>query len=434
MSDIDPRLRTTLGQRAEQVEVTGDLAARAISLEGRAHRRRLATAALGSALALAVAAPVVYSSMTPDQTPALPATNTAAPTPTTPLATAPSEPTPAETTKPTPRGTIDLKAKPLATALPKLGPATGKPDVPYAVDGVLHDGATEVPLPLKSGIWVLSRLDHGGALVKGSHVGDDSPVVVVDGNGGTLARLAGASDVAVSADRSHFLASDAKGVLTYYTSLGAPLRTMVDPGCSPSPTIPCPGYTPVGLVGEVAYVRDGNGASFAWNTRTNTTTAIKGMLVDVSAPTGLALVAIPQKLHDPDNICSSLVDLKTLENRWTACGALGMGAFSPKGTYIMATRNTDGAGPRSVVVVRTEDARIALEVSTDTGIGAWSTRMNDEETAVTFSATEGTGPKGPVNNALIRCDLTGACTVVGDSRKMEPGVDLPVLVWTVAKN
>ena len=56
MTDIDPRLRTELGQRAEQIDVTGDFAARAIAIEGRAHRRRVATAALGGALALAVGA------------------------------------------------------------------------------------------------------------------------------------------------------------------------------------------------------------------------------------------------------------------------------------------------------------------------------------------------------------------------------------------
>lgn len=436
MSDIDPRLRTTLGQRAEQVDVTGDLAPRAIALESRAHRRRVATAALGSALALVVAAPVVYSSLRPGQTPVLPAASTMAqaPTSSTPPATATSEPTPAETTKPTPRGTIDLKAKPLATALPRLGPATGTPDVPYAVDGVLHDGDTQVPLPLKSGIWVLARLDHGGALVRGSHVGDDSPLTVVDGQGNSVARLPGASDVAVSADRSHFLASDTAGELTYYTSRGAKVRTKVDPECSPSPSIPCSGYTPIGLVGDVAYVRDGSGGSFAWNTATDTTTAIKGVLLDVSATTGLGLVSNQQNMHDPGNVCSSLVDLETLEARWTACGGLAMSAFSPRAGYIMATRTMDGAGPMSVVVVRTEDARIALEVSTRTGLGAWSVRMNDAETAVTFSASEGTGPQGPVRNALVRCELTGACTVVGDPRTMEPGVDVPDLVWTVAQN
>lgn len=430
MTDIDPRLRTELGQRAEQIDVTGDFAARAIAIEGRAHRRRVATAALGGALALAVAAPLVYSSLTPDQKVSVPATSTTAPAPTA-TSVPTSEPTRAQTASPTAIPTINADPKALVVASPKLGAATGTPDVPYAVDGVLHDGDRRVPLPMRTNLSHLLRLDHGGALVAAWSPGAGT-ASIVDSAGKVLMPLPDLMDAAASGDGTQLVTSDQKGGLTYRDSRGAVLATKAAPACASSAAA-CPGYRPVGIVGDIVYAVDGIGGSIAWDTAANTTKALEGQIVDVSTAGPLALVldTTNQEQQEP---CYTLVDLKTFETRWRSCRQLGLVGFSPGGTYILATRTMDGAGPMTLGVVRTEDARLVLEVSGDSGIGAWTSRMNDAETAVTFSASEGTGASQPVNNALVRCELTGACTVVGDSRKLAATNDLPSPVWMLTGN
>ena len=419
MIEIDPRLRTELGHRAGQIDVTGDFATRAIEIETRAQKRRVATAAIGSALALAVTAPLVYSAMTPETSPPIPANSTTAPVPT------PSQSAPAPTTSPTASApptairTFDTAGTALATALPKLGRATGTPDVPYAVDGLLHDGDGQVPLPARTGIWNLARMDHGGALV-GWNTETGTFASLVDASGKELASLAKYQTVVVNEDGSRLLVAGTDGFLRVLDSRGRNVTELKS------------AYTPVALLGDLAFARSNEGSdSIVWNTVTGELRTVKGVVRDVSGQRNIALVLEPQVVPNSSEVCYSIVDVDTLITASRACGPIAPVAFSPKGTYVLGTGTFDGAGPMSLAVVRVDDGRVALKV--DDSIGAWTATMNEAETGVTFSASEG-GPGSPTNNALVRCDLSGSCTVVGDSKKMPVVNGLPEPVWSVTQN
>jgi hypothetical protein len=411
MTEIDPRLRTELGHRAGQIDVTGDFATRAIEIETRAQKRRVATAAIGSALALAVTAPLVYSAMTPEATQPVPATSSTAPVPTTSA--------PAPTQNPTAIPTFDTGAEPLATALPKLGPATGTPDVPYAVDGLLHDGDREIPLPLKTNIWSLARLDHGGVLGHGD-TETGTRWFLLDSRGKELASLAAYQSVVANEDGSRLLVATTDGSLRVLDSRGGALQQMKS------------AYTPLAMLGDLAFVQSTDGSdSMVWNTVTGETRTIKGTVRDVNVQRNIALVLEPQVVPNSSEVCYSIVDVDTLNTASRACGPIAPVAFSPKGTYVLGTGTFDGGGPMSLAVVRVDDGRVALEV--DDSVGSWSARMNEAETGVTFSASE-SGPATPTNNALVRCDLSGACTVVGDARRMSMVAGQPAAVWTVPQS
>ncbi len=423
MTDIDPRLRTELGHRADQIEVTGDFASRAIEIEHRAHRRRVTTATLGSALALAVTAPLVYSAMTPEATQPVPANSTTvttpAPTPTS-SAPIPTSSAPAPTASaPTAIPTFDTGTEPLATARVKLGPATGTPDVPYAVDGVLHDGDREVPLPAKASIYDLFRLDHGGAFVRwNAETGGGS--ALVDASGKEIASLADYTSVVVSEDRTRMLAAGPIGVLRVLSSSGDVLAERKTP------------HVPGALLGDLAFAGAAEGPeTLVWNTRTGETRTIKGTVRDVNAQRRIAVVLEPQVVPNPSEVCYSILDVDTLDTRSRACGPVAPISFSPQGTYLLGTGTFDGGGPLSLDVMRVDDGRRVLRF--DDSIGAWSFRMNEAETAITVSASEG-GPEAPTNNALVRCDLTGSCISVGDSRKMTLVGGMAAHLWAVAQD
>lgn len=420
MTEIDPRLRTELGHRAGQIDVTGDFAARAIEIEHRAQKRRVATAALGSALALAVSAPLVYSAMTPETAPPLPASSTTAPAPTT-SAPAPTTSAPAPTASATPTAipTFDTGTKPLATALPTLGPATGNPDVPYAVDGVLHDGDRQVPLPARISIWNLARMDHGGALVSwNTDTGTDTSLV--DATGKELASLAEYQSVVVNEDGSRLLVAGTDGILRVLDSNG---RAVTEKKTA---------HVPGALLGELAFAASIDGTNtMVWNTVTGETRTIKGTIRDVSDQRRIVLMLEAQDLTKPGEVCYSILDADTLATRSRACGPIAPIGFSPQGTYLYGTGTLDGAGPLTLEVIRVDDGRVALRI--DQSIGAFAFRMNEAESAITFSASEA-GVDAPTNNALVRCELSGDCTVVGDARKMSQMGGMAAHVWSVAQN
>jgi hypothetical protein len=141
------------------------------------------------------------------------------------------------------------------------------------------------------------------------------------------------------------------------------------------------------------------------------------------------LVLESQATPDPSRTCYSLLDLDTLAKRSQACGPIAPMSFSPRGTYLFGTGTFDGAGPITLAVVRADNGRVALKV--DDSVGAWTYRMNEAETALTFSASP---VESTTNNALVRCDLSGACEVVGDSRKMSMVAGMPDPLWAVALN
>lgn len=419
MTEIDPRLRTELGHRARQIDVTGDFATRAIEIETRARKRRVATAAIGSALALAVTAPLVYSAMTSEATQPVPATSTTAPVP-TPTSSAPTPTASAPTTvAPTAIPTFNTGAKPLATALPRLGPATGTPDVPYAVDGVLHvgDRAIPLPLPLKTNIWSLARLDHGGVLGHGD-TETGTRWFLLDSSGKELANLASYQSVVADQDGSRLLVAGTDGILRVLDSKGAPVAQKKT------------AHVPSALLGDLVFASSVEGSdTIVWNTVAGETRTIKGTVRDVNAARRLALVLEPQDLTKPGEVCYSTLDVDTVTTRSRACGPLAPMRFSPKGTYVIGTGTFDGAGPITLAVVRADDGRVALKV--DDSVGAWTYRMNEAETALTFSASP---VQSTTNNALVRCDLSGACEVVGDSRKMSMVAGMPDPLWAVPQN
>lgn len=417
MTEIDPRLRTELGHRAGQIDVTGDFATRAIEIETRARKRRVATAAIGSALALAVTAPLVYSAMTPEATPPVPATSTTAPVPTSsapaPTASAPT------TVAPTAIPTFNTGAKPLATALPRLGPATGAPDVPYAVDGVLHDGDREIPLPFKTNIWGLARLDHGGVAVQ-ADTETGSRWLLLESNGTQLGEFGKYQTFVVNQDGSRLVVTGSDGVLRVLDSRGNAVTERKT------------AHSPVGLLGDVVFAQANDSAdSIAWNIVTGEIRTIKGIVRDVNAARGTVLVQQSQVTPNPSEVCYSILDADTLATTSRGCGPLAPIRFSPAGTYVIATGTLDGGGPMSLELVRVDDGRVVLKV--DDSVGSWSSTMNDAETALTFSASE-SGPAAPTTNALVRCELTGACTVVGDARKMPNAGGLSAHLWTVTQN
>jgi hypothetical protein len=188
----------------------------------------------------------------------------------------------------------------------------------------------------------------------------------------------------------------------------------------------------VALVGDVVFAQSNGGAtSIAWNTVTGEVRTIKGIVRDVNAARRIVLVLEPQVVPKPAEVCYSILDADTLATQSRGCGPLAPVRFSPTGTYVLGSGSLDGAGPASLALIRVVDGRVALRV--DDSIGAWTYRMNDDETGVTFSASEA-GPEPATNNALVRCDLSGACVVVGDSRKMSMVGGLPASVWAVPQN
>ncbi|EWT02746.1 hypothetical protein N865_04220 [Intrasporangium oryzae NRRL B-24470] len=403
MSMNDLELRAALREEADHVHVTGDFAGRAIALDRRRGRQRIVAGAAAAAAVVAVAIPVLWSAGGGGPTP-MPAG------PTSQASTASPEPTRAG-----PPPTYRSANRPLVNAVPKLGPATGVPEVAYAVDGVLHDGDRSVRLPIASGYAVVSRLAGGGVLVQGQW-GPDTRPYVVDGSGMVLTTLPAGSVAVASRDGARIAWTSGDAVVHVMDASGAELARRAGVG------------TPRVVAGGRVYAlpQDGSG-TVEWDSATGAVRRLDGTVRDVDASGRRALVLTQSGLAGPD-VCYALLDLGPAAPTtvWTACGGFAPLSFSPKGTFILGTYTLDGAGPAGLAIARADDARVVLG-TTPEGTGAWSATMNEAETAVTFSFEETESRQ----NALVRCTLDGTCTVVGSPRDQGAPSDLPSVSWVL---
>lgn len=402
MNDLD--LRAALRDEADLVDVTGDFAGRAIALDRRRTHQRVVASAVAAAAAVAVGVPLLWAGggTGPTPVPASPtsqaptASSTGGPSPTgTPTTVSP------EPTRAGPAPTYRSADRPLVKAAPTLGPATATPDVPYAVDGVLHDGDRSVRLPYTSGYAEIWRLTGGGVLVRpGFSV--DTKASVLDGAGRTLTTFTSANRPLANAEGTRIVWLDAANVVHVLDAAGTEVARRAGLGM------------PSAVSGDLVYASGGPEGSTTteWNTSTGSLRSFPGRVHDVDASRGRALVMPPQD-YDPSNTCYEVLDLKTAKpsTLWRSCGTFAPMAFSPNGTYILGTYTLDGAGPVSLAVASADNGRVLLGL-TPNGTGAWSYRMNADETAVVFSYLDTRVGK----EALVRCTLDGECAVVGDVR------------------
>jgi hypothetical protein len=403
MNPNDLDLRAALRSEADPIDVTGDLARGAIALNRRRTQHRVIGGAVAAAAAVALAVPLLWSGYGTGEQP-VPASSTSqvpsvsstqVPGSTAPTTLAPEPP------RAGPPPTYDSSVEPVLSVSPKLGPATGVPDVPYAVDGVLHDGDRTVPLPYTSGYAEIWRLAGGGALV---HPGFsmDEKARVIDAAGKSLASFTTADRPYANAEGTRIAWVDSEMVVHVLDAQGTELTRRSGIG------------RPSTMAGDIVYAQGGPEGSTTteWNTVTGETRTFAGRVYDVDEARGRALVMPPQD-YDPSNTCYQMLDLKTEKPSviWKACGTYAPMAFSSGGSYILGTYTLDGAGPNSLALASAEDGRVLLSLTPD-GTGAWSYRMNADETAVVFSYLDTNARK----EALVRCTLDGKCAVVGEER------------------
>jgi hypothetical protein len=428
--DDDPLLRSALDQQGARVRIGAGLADRAIARDRSQRRRRAGMAALGAGLVLAIAVPIAWSATRPTDIPPVPATPTQ-PTTQAPSTTATPSPTstggtPSTTPAPPPTST----ASPTPTAVPTvtadgspalsvLRPASGEPtattNVPYVIDGVIHDGARTIRLEETGHEGPIARLEGGRWLVVGKQT---ITTLVVDADGATLAKLSGWA--VAGDDGSLFVIADFNGDLRAYDSSGRLVDTL------PVSTCQCgsgsdPGrYTTIGIIGSVVYAnRGGKDAAVAWDVTSGTRRALKGRveLVNTARRTALMAAGVTRA-----GLCHELRDLVTGRTFWRICGPLSFRSFSSDGAYLLASGWIDGLGEAqrnpdgsyrygTLVVVRASDAAIVLDSGGGGAAGTAVTyRMGDDETlTVQVGFPAGT-------RDLQRCTLTGECEVVAPGR------------------
>lgn len=403
MNPNDLDLRSALRREAEPVDLTGDLAGRAIALDRRRTQHRIIGGAVAATAAVALGVPFLWSGHGTGEQPVPASPTSQVPSVSSTRVPERTEPTPVapEPTRAGPPPTYDSSVKPELSVSPRLGPATGVPEVPYAVDGVLHDGERTVPLPYTTGYAEIWRLAGGGALV---HPGFsvDERTSVIDADGKAVTSFTSADRPLANADGTRIAWMDSKTVVHVLDAQGAEVARRAGIG------------TPSTMAGDTVYALGGPEGSTTteWNTVTGELRTFPGRVYDVDEARDRALV-MPAQDYDPSNTCYEVLDLKAEKPSviWKACGTYAPLAFSPRGTYILGTYTMDGAGPNTLALASAEDGRVLLSLTPDS-TGAWSYRMNADETAVVFSYLDTRARK----EALVRCTLDGECAVVGEPR------------------
>lgn len=402
MSPDEIDLRAHLGSEAEHVDATGSFVPAVLEAKRRSDRRRAVAAGVGAVAVLAVAVPLAWSGLgsrtsavPATRAPSLSATQTGVPTST------PAVPTPVPTRTAT-------AADARATARPSLAATapSSDPGVPYAVAGVVRDGARPpLKAPDEAGFTTFSRLDHGGFVYRPtSGTGQRVVIVLPDG---TSSELRGAGRFVVSADRSRIAWRDdsaildpGTGVIHVADSRGRELRTVrVD-------------AAPVALVGDDLYAvqlagYDYAGSFFRIDLATGQRTTSEGDLVAVDPSGRTALVTETPPEPDPTAPaapCFRLLDL-TAEPpavRLAECADFVPTGFSPDGRLLL----TDTG-----LVVDASTGRVVLDAVGDSGLQVESSRMSDDGTALVMSVDS----PDLARNGLVRCELTGACRQIGPS-------------------
>lgn len=420
MNSPDHRLKNLFDERGQGVNVTGDLAERAIARDLANRRRQLTTAVAAGALAVAVAVPIGWNLIGSNRASQVPAN----PSPTV-VSTGPV-PTPSLTTgSPKPQTTPTIMARGADGSVivdPTGGPVTGPSPIAYLVDGEFRDGSRTVRLPDVGTATFVAHVGDGGILV-GGQVDFQSVLFVFDADGTEITRLPTVSRAVVSDDGSHFLASNQAGDLGYYDATGKQLNRLSAESCDCAVDGSPGGYEAVGLIGTTAYAAERNNqfASVKWDVTGTTTTDIDARIAAVNAARQIALVT-PSGLKQSEQQCQELWDLRTLRPMWRLCHPLRITTFSGDGSYLLAHGQVDGLGHEwvkpdgtffyePVVLIRTDDAEVVLQVAS-----GQSFAMDGTSGKVTVQHSVGQG-----KSALSTCTLEGSCEVVAPAVSPNPG-------------
>src|SRR5690606_25683283 len=132
------------------------------------------------------------------------------------------------------------------------------------VDGVLHDGDREIPLPVKANIWTLALLDHGG-LVLNADTDTGTRWFLLDSAGKELANVASYQTIVVNEEGSRLLVTGVDGVLRVLDSKGNRIAEKKT------------AHSPVGMLGDVVFAQSNDSASsITWNIQTGETRTFAG--------------------------------------------------------------------------------------------------------------------------------------------------------------
>lgn len=424
MSDMDQQLRRALDERTEGVRIVADLADRAIARDRSNRRRELGVAALAAGLVLAVAVPVGWGALRPSTVRPLPIGPSQSTTTPTGGASVPTN-TPRTTSRTTPTAipTLTADGAPAPTTVRfASGAPTATSEIPYLLDGVIHDGTAEKEVGNQASGGYLARLAGGRWLVAQRETGEFRVLQPL----GLPTVSVGSGKATVSTDGT-LIVVETRGTLRAYDASGTRVRALAAATCDCAPegasSADTPGYDAIGIVGSVVYANRGfTGEAVAWDVVTGERRSVKGSVQLVNATQGTALVALPQR-RGSDQTCTELRGLASGRTLWRLCGPLVFRSFSADGDYLLATGYSDGLPDSQLnpdrtfrygglVVVRTKDGAIILEGGTEPGgAGSPVTYRMGRDDSITVQVGSTTGQRN-----LQKCTLGGACEVVAPSR------------------
>lgn len=424
MNTNDPRLHDLFDEQIQGVRISvDDLADRAIARDRRNRRREVATGMAAGALALAVALPLGWNAL---------GTNRASQVPASPSSVVSTSPVPSQSTATTPTTptaipTIQATGATGATLVQLAsGPTSATTDLGHLEGNVYVEGSLKIPLPksLEDPQWI-ARLGDGMVAVP-TRGGD---LTIVDASGHTGKSIATISAPVIGDQRSHLVALATNEDLVYYDATGSEVARLTAARCECTSAASHGSWEPVGIIGAVVYANRGHDKGHVrWDTATGEVIRAEGTIDLLNEATGIALVTVPGEVAgDGDLVCRELVDLDTGITRWRLCGAVHFTSFSPDGAYLVGTGLLGGINPEAtsgrfgaLVVLRTEDAKFALEGGVDgtspQAVGIVTARMSaDQSLTVETSNSAGHG--------LQRCELDGSCAVITEPSPVDPDLE-----------
>ncbi|GAA2160770.1 hypothetical protein FHX52_3175 [Humibacillus xanthopallidus] len=404
--DQDEReLRAMLHQRADAVDVHGDLVPGAVSRRRREVRTRAVAVAVVAAAAVAVAVPTLWSAQGPGPSPV----------PALPTTTAPTTPTP---TTPTPTTPAPTRSTTASTAPAPRSGAIATRDTAYALDDTIRFGGTVLRLEKGTVVESFAVLANGGFVLQ-SHLSTgtpDSEIEILSPAGRTV-RAAGQSGAyAVSPDGMRVLVKDGSAnTVVVYAADGTVVGQRQD-------------AREVGaIVGDVAYLTgDTSEGSLEWDVATGQTMKLPPHLVAVSPDRTRAALQWFVATDAMDDVCWAVVDLTkpTFPRTVERCGAgenptLFMPtAFSANGTYLVGSHYVDGGFWFSAGVVRVTDGQVILGGTGGQVVSGWTWHLGAGESTFRISRNTSEPLSPATSNSLQACSLSMECT------DAQPPVDL----------
>jgi hypothetical protein len=403
--------QTLFRRQADRVDVPGDFAPVAIAKRRRDQRNRAALGAAAAVAVIAVAVPAVWSSRSgTSPVPALTASTTSVPSPSSSVPT-----TPATTAATTPAGTDSPNPSATGSA-PPASPVANRSNS-YALDDTIRVGDTVIGLEKGTVVENLTVLANGGFVLQ-SHLGtgSQSEIEILSPEGSTLKTIGISGTYAVSPDGTRVLAkSGAADTLVVYTADGSLIGQRRD------------SREVAAIVGDVAYLTgEASRGSLEWNVETGATRELPAHLVTVSADRARAALQWFVPTDAMDEVCWAVVDLtkpsfpRTVEK----CGAgenpsmFMPTAFSSKGTYLVGSHYIDGGDWFIAGVVKVSDGEVVLGGKGDKVVSGWSWHLDDDESTLLISRNTSDPVSPATSNTLQRCSLSMQCTAV------QPEVDL----------